>query len=57
LPDDLVEEAMHVTRARTKTEMIRKALINLIDQHKRERILRYHEKLVLDVDLDALRDR
>jgi Arc/MetJ family transcription regulator len=57
LPDDLVEEAMHITEARTKTEMIKKALINLIDQHKRERILRYHGKLGLDMDMDVLRDR
>jgi len=57
LPDDLEDEAMHITEARTKTEMIKKALINLIDQHKRERILRYHGKLALDMDMDVLRDR
>ena len=57
LPKELVEKAMNITKAKTKTEMIKKALSNIIEQDKREKILLYHGKLSLDIDLDVLRDR
>ena len=57
LPKDLVDQAMSITKAKTKTEMIKKALINIIEQNKREKALKYHGKLSLDIDLDVLRDR
>ncbi len=57
LPKDLVDRAMSITKAKTKTEMIKKALINIIEQNKREKVLQYHGKLSFDIDLDVLRDR
>ena len=57
LPSDLVQEAMTITKARTKTEMLKIALANIVQQARREKILRYHGKLDLDIDMDILRDR
>ena len=57
LPGDLLERAMEITKSKTKTETIKKALINIIEQDKRANILRYHGKLSLDIDLDSLRGR
>lgn len=57
LPEDLVEEAMRVTHARTKTEMIKLALISIVNQKKRNRIVDYHGKVDLDIDLDIMRKR
>lgn len=57
LPKELVDEAMKITKAKSKTDMIKLALANIIEQKKRERTLTYHGKLELDIDLDALRDR
>ncbi|MCG8477619.1 MAG: type II toxin-antitoxin system VapB family antitoxin [Spirochaetales bacterium] len=57
LPRDLVDEAMRITKAKTKTELIKLALTSIIEQDKRERVLRYHGALTLDIDLDVLRDR
>ena len=57
LPSDLLERAMEITKSKTKTETIKKALINIIEQDKRAKILRYHGNLSLDIDLNSLRDR
>ena len=57
IPEDLVQEAMSITHARTKTELIKLALTNIVDQDKRNRLIHYHGKLDLGIDLDALRKR
>jgi len=57
IPEDLIEEAMRITRARTKTELIKLALTNIVDQDKRNRLMHYHGKLSLDIDLNTLRKR
>jgi hypothetical protein len=57
LPEDLIKKAMNITRARTKTELFRIALENIINQEKRKKIKKYHGKIDLDIDLDALRKR
>ena len=57
IPQDLMDEAMRITRARTKTELIKTALKNIIDQNKRNRLISYHGQLKLDIDLDMLRKR
>ena len=57
IPEDLIEKAMGITHARTKTELIKLALTNIIDQDKRNRLMHYHGTLNLDIDLDALRKR
>lgn len=49
--------AMSITHARTKTELIKLALTNTIDQDKKNRLLHYHGKLDLGIDLGALRKR
>jgi hypothetical protein len=57
LPEDLIKKAMNITRARTKTELFRIALENIINQEKRKKIKKYHGKIDLDIDLDTLRKR
>jgi Arc/MetJ family transcription regulator len=57
LPEDLIEQAMKLTKAKSKTELIRTALKNIIDQEKRNNLIRYHGKVNIDLDLDELRDR
>jgi hypothetical protein len=57
LPGDLIEKAMAITRAKTKTEMFKLALENIINQEKVRRIKKYHGKVDLELDLDMLRER
>ena len=57
LPKDLIEKAMSATKARTKTEAIKIALENIIRQEKINKLIAYHGKISLDIDLDALRKR
>ena len=48
---------MSITHAKTKTELIKIALENIINQEKRKNIRKYHGKISLKIDLDDLRDR
>lgn len=57
IPDDLINEAMRVTRINTKTEVIKEALSNLIQREKIKDIKKYHGKVDLDIDLDTMRKR
>ena len=57
LRNDLIEKAMAVTGAKTKTEAITLALENIIAQEKMNMLIRFHGKVDLDVDLDSLSDR
>jgi len=57
IPEDLLSEAMKVTRARTKTEVIKQALENIIRKNKIQKLKTYRGKLQLDLDLDILRKR
>jgi hypothetical protein len=57
LPERLVEDAMSITHAKTKTELIKIALENIINQEKRKNIRKYRGKISLDIDLDDLRER
>ena len=57
LPEDLVRDAMAATKARTKTEMLKMAMENIIRQEKRNRLIRFHGRLDLGIDLDDLRQR
>ena len=57
LPDGLVERAMTITKAKTKTEVITIALENIIRQEKLNKLISFHGKVVFDVDLDSLRKR
>ena len=57
IPEELIREAMEVTNIRTKTDVIKEGLINLIQKEKIKNIKQYHGKIDLDIDLDKLRKR
>ncbi len=57
LPIDLIREAMQITNAKTKTEAIRIALVRLIEDNRRKKLLTYKGRVDLQIDLDALRNR
>ena len=57
LPKELVDEAMSVVNVKTKTELIKLSLLNLINQEKRNKLVAFHGKLDLGIDLDILRNR
>ena len=57
LPDTLVREAMSLTKIPTKTELVKFALENVIQQEKLKGLKGYFGKLNLDIDLDKLRKR
>ena len=57
LPEDLINMAMDITHAKSKTEVIKYALENIINQEKRNILIKYHGKIDLDINLDILRKR
>ena len=57
IPENLLLEAMKVTRARTKTEVIKFALENIIQKNKIQKLKKYRGKVLLDINLDELRKR
>ncbi len=57
IPEDLIKEAMRITKSPTKTELIKKALYNIIQKNKIKSLKNYKGKIDLDIDLDILRDR
>ncbi len=57
LPEDLVNEAMKVTKCKTKTELIKTALENIIVKEKVKKLKNYYGKVSLDLDLDLVRER
>lgn len=57
LPETLLDEAMMLTNIQTKTEVIKTALVNLIQKEKIKDIKRLYGRLTLDIDLDSLRKR
>lgn len=57
LPDQLIGEAMKLTREKTKTGVIKIALMNLIEKEKIKGLKKYYGKVDLDIDLAALRKR
>jgi len=57
IPKDLIEEAMKVTGATTKSQLIREALQTRIDQEKRKKLIAHKGTIDLDVDLKTLRER
>jgi flagellar basal body-associated protein FliL len=48
---------MKITKASTKTELIKNALINIIQKNKLKELKKYKGALNLEIDLDKLRDR
>ncbi len=57
LPRELVAEAMELSRCKTKTELIKTALEDLIRREKLQGLQEYFGKVDLEIDLDTLRDR
>lgn len=57
LPDDLVNEAMKVSKCETTTDLIKEALKNYIQREKVSRIKDYRGTINIDADLDILRKR
>ena len=57
IPDDLINEAMKVTNAPTKTELIKIAFYKIIQKNKTKSIKNYKGKIDLDLDLNILRSR
>ena len=57
LPEDLLDEAMKITRTGTKTGVIILALRELIRKSKLSDLKKHKGKINLDIDLDDLRDR
>jgi metal-responsive CopG/Arc/MetJ family transcriptional regulator len=57
IPEKLMEEAMKVTGAKTKSQLIRDALQQQIDHEKRKRLISHKGTINLDINLDTLRDR
>jgi hypothetical protein len=57
LPESLLNEAMAVTHIKTKTELIKVALYNLIQKEKIKGIKSYFGKIDLSLDLNIMRDR
>ncbi len=57
LPEELVKEAMEVTKCKTKTELMKVALENIIVKEKIKHLKNYYGKVSLDIDLDLMRER
>jgi len=57
IPEELMNEAMAITGAKTKSQLIKDALIAITQKVKRQRLLFFKGKIDLDIDLDTLRDR
>jgi len=57
IPEELIREAMKLTKSRTKTALIKKALADIIRKHKIQGLMAYKGKLDLKIDLNTVRDR
>jgi Arc/MetJ family transcription regulator len=57
LPEDLIAEAMKLTKIATKTDLIKTALANLITRERIKDLKKFYGKIDLDVNLDILRKR
>lgn len=57
LPEDLLNEAMNVTRLKTKTRVIIVALEELVRKTKISELKEFKGAVDLDIDLDTLRGR
>ncbi|GAB1431909.1 type II toxin-antitoxin system VapB family antitoxin [Spirochaetota bacterium] len=57
LPEELINEAMELTSIKTKTELIKTALVNLIQKEKIKGIKNYYGRIDLEIDLNSMRKR
>ena len=57
IPESLVAEALALTKLKTKTDLIKVALENIIQREKIKGIKNYYGKVDLDINIDAIRKR
>ncbi len=57
LPEDLIKKVMKITNSKTKTEVIKKALNEMLEKNNLLELKKYKGKVNIDVDLDNLRSR
>lgn len=57
LPEELINEAMKISGATTKSQLIKTALEEMIKREKRLKLLSFKGKIDLDIDLDISRNR
>ena len=57
IPEELISEAMELTRIQTKTDLVKTALQNLIQKERIKDLKNYFGKVNLEIDLDAIRKR
>ena len=57
LPETLLDEAMMLTNIQTKTEVIKTALVNLIQKEKIKDIKRFYGKIDLAIGMNDMRKR
>jgi Arc/MetJ family transcription regulator len=57
IPESLMNEALKITKVRTKTELVKLALENIIQKNRIAALKKYRGRVNLDIDLDTLRKR
>ena len=57
LTEDLISEAMKLTKITTKTDLIKTALVNLITRERIKDLKKYYGKIDLEANLNVLRKR
>lgn len=57
IPQDLIDEALKITHSKTKTELIKLALENIIQKNRIRSLKNYRGKVDINIDLDSLRKR
>lgn len=57
ISEELIKEAMKVTGAKTKSQVIKEALEEQIKRSKRHRLMSFKGKIDLNIDLESLRER
>ena len=57
IPKELMDEAMELTAAQTKSQLIQEALVAQIARIKKKRLVTLQGTVDLHLDLDVLRDR
>jgi len=57
ISEKLIKEAMALSGAKTKSQLIKEALEEQIARIKRKRLITYKGTVDLDIDLDSIRKR
>lgn len=57
IPEELIDEAMNLTKSPTKTELIKMALSNIIQKNKIKSLKDFKGKIDFEINLDMLRSR